>query len=192
MKTTDRRVKRTRQQLRTELAKMMCEKSIQEITVKELVERADINRSTFYLHYSDIHQLLDTLELELLSEIVQVVENRNFSSLDENSLLFLQDILTVLSKNVDLCCALVGPNGDLAFVHKIEQLVAKGYQKIIHNKITSSPDNIEYFHSYCLTGCVGLIKSWLLSGAKESPEQMAKFAFSLVSTSIENFVNENF
>lgn len=191
MVKTDRRVKKTRQQLRTHLAQLMCEKSIQEITVKELVEKADINRSTFYLHYSDIHQLLDTLEQELLAEIIQVIDERNFSSLDENSLLFLQDILRVLSNNLDICQALVGPNGDLAFVHKIEQLVANGYQNIISNHISSSTNKVEYFHSYCLTGCVGLIKSWILNGAKESPEEMAKFSFSLISNSIQKFVEEH-
>lgn len=191
MVKTDRRVKKTRQQLRIHLAKMMCEKSIQDITVKELVEKADINRSTFYLHYSDIHQLLETLENELLAEIIQVIEARSFSSLDENSLLFLQDILSVLSQNLDLCQALVGPNGDIAFVHKIEQLVAKEYQKIISRHISNNTTQIEYFHSYCLTGCVGLIKQWLLTGAKEAPEEMAHFAFFLVSNSISKFVEEH-
>ena len=50
----DRRVRKTKSQLRAGLAQLMREKSIREITVKELVDKVDINRSTFYLHYSDI------------------------------------------------------------------------------------------------------------------------------------------
>ena len=53
-KKVDRRVRKTKSQLRKGLARLMQEKSIGEITVKELVEEVDINRSTFYLHYSDI------------------------------------------------------------------------------------------------------------------------------------------
>src|SRR5699024_7421159 len=45
---TDRRVRKTRAQLRAGLATLMQKKSIKEITVKELVEEVDINRSTFY------------------------------------------------------------------------------------------------------------------------------------------------
>ena len=52
--TTDRRVRKTRGQLRQGLVRLMREKSIQDITVKELCEECDINRGTFYLHYTDV------------------------------------------------------------------------------------------------------------------------------------------
>ena len=48
----DRRVRKTKAQLREGLARLMLQKSIKEITVKELVDEVDINRSTFYLHYT--------------------------------------------------------------------------------------------------------------------------------------------
>ena len=54
---TDRRIRKTKAQLRRGLAKLLKEKTIKEITVKELVEEVDINRSTFYLHYTDIYDL---------------------------------------------------------------------------------------------------------------------------------------
>ena len=57
-KKTDRRVRKTKSQLKTGLAQLMREKSIREITVKELVDAVDINRSTFFLHYSVIPWLL--------------------------------------------------------------------------------------------------------------------------------------
>ena len=47
-KKTDRRVRKTKSQLRKGLAHLMKEKSIGEITVKELVDEVDINRSTFF------------------------------------------------------------------------------------------------------------------------------------------------
>ena len=53
-KKTDRRIRKTKTQLRAGLAKLMQTKSLKEITVKELVEEVDINRSTFYLHYTDL------------------------------------------------------------------------------------------------------------------------------------------
>ena len=66
--TTDRRVRKTRGQLRQGLVRLMREKSIQDITVKELCEECDINRGTFYLHYTDVYQLLHSIEDELLVE----------------------------------------------------------------------------------------------------------------------------
>ena len=65
----DRRIRKTKAQLRAGLTKLMRQKSVKEITVKELVDEVDINRSTFYLHYTDINQMLDTLEEDLLNQI---------------------------------------------------------------------------------------------------------------------------
>jgi AcrR family transcriptional regulator len=55
-KKTDRRVRKTKTQLRNGLAMLMKEKSVGEITVKELVDQVDINRSTFYLHFGKIRK----------------------------------------------------------------------------------------------------------------------------------------
>ena len=55
-------------------------KSIKEITVKELVDEVDINRSTFYLHYTDIYQMLESIEDELEGEINQIVNNHPVDS----------------------------------------------------------------------------------------------------------------
>lgn len=66
--TTDRRVRKTRGQLRQGLVRLMREKSIQDITVKELCEECDINRGTFYLHYTDVYQLLHSHRGRVLVE----------------------------------------------------------------------------------------------------------------------------
>ena len=70
----DRRVRKTKAQLRQGLARLMQKKSIKEITVKELVDEVDINRSTFYLHYTDIYQMLEKIEEEAMLEIREALE----------------------------------------------------------------------------------------------------------------------
>ena len=73
-KKTDRRVRKTKSQLKTGLAQLMREKSIREITVKELVDAVDINRSTFYLHYTDIYQMLQKIEEDAMQNITEVMK----------------------------------------------------------------------------------------------------------------------
>ena len=72
----DRRVRKTKSQLRAGLAQLMREKSIREITVKELVDKVDINRSTFYLHYSDIPGMLKEIEDEILEEMGRAIQEQ--------------------------------------------------------------------------------------------------------------------
>ena len=58
----DRRVRRTRKQLRECLVTLLKQKKVQDITVRELTELAGISRGTFYFHYADIYALMDQLE----------------------------------------------------------------------------------------------------------------------------------
>jgi AcrR family transcriptional regulator len=57
-KTEDRRVQRTRQSLRDALIELIIEKGYEEVTVQDIIDRANVGRSTFYSHFMDKQQLL--------------------------------------------------------------------------------------------------------------------------------------
>ena len=57
----DKRSQRTREALKKTLAQMMIKQNNNDITIKNLVVLANINRSTFYLHYTDIFDLLHVM-----------------------------------------------------------------------------------------------------------------------------------
>ena len=58
----DRRVRKTKKAIQDVFCEMTKEKKLNEITVKELCARADINKSTFYLHYRDVFDLADSIQ----------------------------------------------------------------------------------------------------------------------------------
>lgn len=187
---TDRRVRKTKNQLKLGLAKLMQQKSIKEITVKELVNEVDINRSTFYLHYTDIYDLLHSIEDELTIEIRDSIHAHPVSPFTEDSLPFVEDIFRILAENKDICNALFGTNGDIAFIHRMENLISVHSLDVLK---TTFPDNIQtlkYSYAFCLTGCVGLIKAWLNSDTGESPQEMARIAFQLIMHTIEAFTSQ--
>ena len=70
--TIDPRIKRTKKQLRWALMTLMSEKAQKNISVRELAERADINRGTFYIHYKDVSDLLQHLEDEMADKLSQM------------------------------------------------------------------------------------------------------------------------
>lgn len=177
---TDRRARKTKAQLRAGLAKLMQNKSIKEITVKELVEEVDINRSTFYLHYTDIYNMLEVLENELLGEILHAIDMHPVSPFSENSLPFIEDIFRILEENKDICSALLGPCGDIAFVHRIERLLADKSLAALRETFPGNIKEVNYSFAFCLSGCVGLIKAWLREDDGESPERMAQLIFHFI------------
>ena len=70
--TEDRRVRKTKKQLRSALTSLLLEKDISRITVRDVADRADVNRGTFYAHYSDVYDLLRQLEDDLLTHLDEV------------------------------------------------------------------------------------------------------------------------
>ena len=56
--TEDRRVRKTKKQLRGALTSLLLEKDISRVTVRDVADLADVNRGTFYAHYSDVYDLL--------------------------------------------------------------------------------------------------------------------------------------
>ena len=121
--------------------------------MKELCEECDINRGTFYLHYTDVYQLLHSIEDELL---VESAGGRDIGiAIDENlkdgDIIYLDDKLCVervldgltaqsvlaaatpspamcsmfelLADNADMCLVLLCHNGDMAFLEKVKDIV---------------------------------------------------------------------
>lgn len=183
---TDRRIRKTKAQLRAGLAKLMQEKSIKEITVKELVEEVDINRSTFYLHYTDIFNMLSTIEEELLEEIRQTIHNHPVSPFNESSFPFIEDIFQILAENKAICNALLGPNGDIAFIHRIEDLISIHSLNVLRQTFPDTIEDLKYSYSFCLSGCIGLVKTWLTSDTDETPQYMAQLTFRLIMNALSH------
>lgn len=184
---TDRRIRKTKAQLRKGLAELMEKKSIKEITVKELVEQVDINRSTFYLHYSDIYDMVEKIENEMIQEIEQLVEDHPVSPFNASSFSFIEDIFAILEENKEICAAFLGPNGDIAFLHRIEEIVSRHSLKALQEVFPEKIQDLKYSYAFCLSGCVGLIKTWLNGQSGESPQYMAKLTFELIMNTLKDF-----
>ena len=173
----DRRVRKTKAQLRAGLARLMQKKSIKEITVKELVEEVDINRSTFYLHYTDIYQMLADYPLDPINN-------------KESSYPFIEQIFTILDNNKDICIALLGKNGDMAFVSRIEKLIADTVLHRLSIRLPKDNRDIEYAYAFCLNGCVGMIKTWLSSENQESTQHMAELTHKLIDNTTHMYLEQ--
>ena len=74
MKYQDTRIKFTKAMLKNAILDLLSKKNIEDITVKELCEKAEINRSTFYLHYDSPQQLLDQIEDEFIDERISKMD----------------------------------------------------------------------------------------------------------------------
>ena len=175
----DQRVRKTKGQLRSGLATLMQKKSIDGISVKELVDLVKVHRSTFYLHYADIYHLFDEMEEELLGEIRRIIRQHPMG-IEDNTFSFMEDIFQVFENNREIARALMGEHGDPIFVQKLREILEENVMKQLEALFPDIKDDLAYTFAFCLSGCLGIMNRWLFENGEESPEHMAKIMFSMV------------
>ena len=186
-KKVDRRVIKTRRQLKKGLAALMKEKSVNQITVKELVEEVDIHRSTSYLHFKDIQDLLREIEENMEAQIKRAIEEHPIVSGNENAFYFIEDMFRVLDEEREISKALIGPNGDMGFIHRIERIIKENSRGTLEKMFPGKKEDLKYFYAFCLSGCLGLVKVWLNEGEEKSPEEMAQMTFNMIANAKDAF-----
>ena len=122
MKNTDHRVRVTRMLIRQAFTKLLQQKPIQSISIKELCAAAGINRGTFYAHYTDIYDLLAKIEQEMFGEIQEALQPLLEEARPLNPVDISTGIFQCLKDNSDLCIVTLGPYGDKAFAAKLLEL----------------------------------------------------------------------
>lgn len=76
----DRRIQRTRNSLFSAFIELRAVKPVEKITVKELTEKANISKQTFYLHFQDIYDLSEYLETMLCNLSSAIFQTLNICS----------------------------------------------------------------------------------------------------------------
>lgn len=179
--TGDRRVKRTKRMLMTGLTQLMAQKSVNEISVRELAELVDINRGTFYLHYRDIFDMVEKIQQELFDEFNQRIKKHSLKELGTNPLPLIEDLFEFISDNADLFYVMLGPNGDMAFVERMKLLIKeewlRDWPEILNLKDT---DKFDYYYAFFVGGAIGLVYNWLSCGHKETAKEMASLVTSMI------------
>lgn len=168
----DNRVRYTKMVIKESLLQILAKKPIQQVTVKEICEVAQINRATFYLHYSDPYDLLEKIEDEMFNDVsTSVIPNIN--DIDHMT----RQLFEVIEKNIDLCCVLFSENGDKMFLKRIMDFsrdVSLASWKQQHPEISSM--RLEYLYAFVVSGCVAVIEEWVRSGMKETPFELGQIA----------------
>lgn len=114
---------RSKKMIRKAFAELLSEKhDIDKVTVKEVVERADISKSTFYCHYEDIYAVIEEFGGEIV-DLVKDTINEYSKAHKEEIAPYLKKINTILKENESLYKMLMSSDLYFSFVYKIKQII---------------------------------------------------------------------
>jgi AcrR family transcriptional regulator len=174
-------MRKTRAILRQSLTTLLREKSVKEITVKELTTLADINRGTFYRHYRDIYNMMEQLENELFDEFRSMLDVYTASELKKGLGPILRDIFRFIGRNLDLSSALLDSGGNTLFLDRLKAAV---YDKVFREWAGlyefENEKRLSLVLSFVVGGVIGLLRDWMGEGCHQSAVEMASLSEQLI------------
>ena len=117
----DRRARRSRKLLKESLLELMKSKTFSDISVRDVTDAADMNRGTFYLHYSGTAELLQSLEEDLLSELQSLVEAHMQESVAVGSAApVFEPVLDFVIERREICTVLFASSEATGFIQSLQ------------------------------------------------------------------------
>ncbi len=183
----NRRVKMTKKMIRDAFLEILEYRDISRVTVTEICEKPDINRSTFYAYYEDIECLFNEIKQDVLAHI-SIPEKKPASILDDGFLKMLESVFEYVHENANLFRVLIINGGNDDFNHSLIKLVADQCRKRTWSFETS---NSKYGYIFCVNGVIGLVKWWIQNDFDLPTREFAEIVFQKVYQSATIFNSEN-
>ena len=188
--TEDRRARRTRRLLKESLLELMQEKPFSQISVRDVTERADVNRTTHYLHYTDTAQLLQSVEEELLAEAQTLIDAHLQQTVAERTLRpVLLPILDYVVEHRTIIGMLLDSSTASGFVDRLQKLIYRNGSRLTEAWFRDvSPEQLDYLMSFLTYGLIGLVKEWFGRGMDLPGEELVSMADRLVQGAAEGLL----
>lgn len=188
MEKENRKVRYTRMVLKESLIKLMKQKAISRITITEICQEADLNRATFYSHYTDQYDLLKQIEQELVDDINKYLANYSFREKGSVSVQLMEQIFEYIKENSEVCSVLLSENGDKKFQKEVlaivkQQCITQWTSKKVNKDVA------EYIYDYATSGSLGIIMKWLQEGMVRSAGEMAEITIKITDMGLSAFVS---
>jgi len=167
----NQRVRLSKQLLRQSLLDLLNEKSIHKISVREICDGAQVNRSTFYKYYGSQYDLFKDMEEEILNYVNNYLTNE--PSTMEGDLSQITELVAYLGENAPLCRILINHNIDPTFPDALMNLPCLRRWIDVHFPAEYSKAEMEYVYALVVNGGYTIVRMWLNKDDREPPDVIA-------------------
>ncbi len=188
-KTVDRRTRRTVRAIKQAFFELASEKGIEKVTVSDIAERADINRKTFYHHYSSIEALFDEV---LFDEARYAAASIRDGVLDESGELDVMKLFQTLSIKITEMAerngAMLANVDTERFIRYFEPIMMQVASERIPDVYGDVPDEqMRYLITFIYSGLISVYHRWLADNSNYDMGELAELLSVLIATGLTGF-----
>lgn len=178
----DRRIARTKKAIKDAFALLLSQKNVNEITITDIAETANINRKTFYSYYSGIYEVIDEIEDEIAIIFEDAIKNEDMHDFLKNPHKVLNHLNSLMSQNLTFYENLLNMKGDSSLntkiVGKIKDQIVQEFLKDFPDK---DPEKVDIIVNFIFSGIVQAFGIWFTADRKmplaELQKTLADFTF---------------
>lgn len=166
--------------IRATFLEILAHKDFHKISVQEIIKQADINRSTFYAHFLDKDDLMETIQMDLLEETMGALPSLNIENFDVAEIFqHRADFLVQkLYEQKELAALLLSKHAEHSFENRMVEQAKKAFFNTTDGHDLAIPPR---YALNILTGtATNLIITWIRSGFQESTEEFSAILVKVV------------
>ncbi len=183
-KRQDRRCRKTVESIKAALLTMLADQPLSEISVSQLAEMADINRKTFYNHYSSLQEVLIDIENELSSSIFDVLKQEDFLEKLGDPKPFFYALTTRLKEQEQVYRILIRTGMEAEIFTKIQAWAREYIYRVLCKNFSIDHNIFLFYLNVILCQISAAYKEWFGSDHPSiSLEELSDFICSQVFTS---------
>ena len=185
----DRRIGKTQKSIRDALMNLLEEKDVSQITIKELAECANINRKTFYMHYSSIDDILDKIENETIEKFLLILDKCDFFHDQFNEYAFFTSLNNVINEDFDFYKKLIRANSYNLLLIKVKKILKDILIERFYKKLNNDKEVLNLYAEFTASGIMSMYLEWFNIDSKLSLEDLAKAASNIAFKGINTIIS---
>lgn len=174
----DLRVRRTKKLIGGAFIELMQEKGFEEITVKDIADRAFINRNTFYLHYRDKNDLLKAVCADCLENWRRIITQPRSGNEDQHFRPLIVDTLQEISQKRMFYRTMMDSSGTTYFIDQLKKEIAAQMLEIIGERAPGF--QTMFCIEYIVNGFLGAVRFALEQDKEFDADKMSQMVFQAV------------
>ena len=173
-KKIDRRVVKTKKAIHNAFAKLLTEKELNDITISDIAELADINRKTFYNYYAGIYEVVDEIEDGIVQTLRDALDGADIREALKNPYLFFNKLTTIINTDPEFYGHLLSMQGNVSLVTKISAAMKESLRDAVMSQFSAPRGTVDMILDYSLTGMLSVYQNWFNSERSLSIEELSR------------------
>lgn len=186
----DRRVVKTKRAIHRAMIQLLAEKDLNDISVKDIAELADINRKTFYNYYTGIYRLVDEIEDDIVAYFAGLIETTDFTQALADPSIIFEKLYETIRSNSELVVALFNSKSNYSLVSKVLNTLIDMTRDAAVEHFKTDPAKTEFIIRFIFAGEIAAYQDWYHSDRTVHIKELSRTIETLCKRGLDGLLKE--